>query len=388
MSNRILLAAESATCGQPDKLCDVLVDSILDTVLADDRFARVDLDAAVTRGMVFLAGEITTKSFVHLENETRRILSEAGYTDAETNFVASSVAVLSIIGEQSREVALTVDNKGAGNQCVCVGYASNEGRRMGLDIDLIPFPIWLAHRLTRRLEIAQRSDRYAALFPDGTSQVVVEYADGLPVSVLDVSVACHHRASVALAAVQSRIMAEVIDPILAELPPELVAQTRRRANHAGPFTVGGPAADLGQSARKGVSDNYGTACAFGGSSAVGKDPTKTDRAALYMARYLAKNVVLADLADRAEISLIYQFGERLPVSVQVNTFGTGRAPDAHIAKALREAVDLSCAGIVETLDLRRVKYEPFACGGYFGRTDQSAPWERGDLAPRLQTAID
>lgn len=381
----ILQAAESATCGQPDKLCDVIVENILDHILADDRFARVDLDAIATRGMIHLAGEITTRSWVHLEAMTRRILAEVGYIDPETQFVAGSVAVVALIGEQSPEIALVVDNKGAGNQCVCVGYATNEMEKIGIAGDYVPFAQWLAHRLTRRLEAVQFHDGFKTLYPDGTSQVVVEYADGVPVRVLDAAVACHHSRALPLERVRERLVAEVLDPVLAALPAGLIADTRRRPNHAGPFTVGGPAADLGQSARKGVSDTYGTACAFGGSSAVGKDPTKTDRAALYMSRYLAKNLVAAGLADRAEVSLIYVLGEGAPISVQVNTFGTGRESDARLADMLARSVDLTCAGIVEHLQLRRVRYAPFACGGYFGRTELDAPWERLDLTSALTT---
>jgi S-adenosylmethionine synthetase len=225
------------------------------------------------------------------------------------------------------------------------------------------------------------------LFPDGTSQVVVQYDDNLPSHVRSVAVASHHKREASLEKVRAELLGKVVDPVLALLPKFLTDKTERNANHAGSFTIGGPAADIGLSGRKGVHDTYGTACAFGGSSPVGKDPTKTDRAALYMARFLAKNLVAAGVARRAEIRLVYLFGQRDPISVQVDTYGTGKAEEPAIAQALSEIVDLSSPGIVETLKLWKVRYAPLSCGGCFGRTEFDPPWERLDLVEKIKTVL-
>jgi len=387
MNKKKLFVSESATCGQPDKLCDLIVDTILDRVLSEDRFARVDLDAMVSPGLIFLAGQLTTTTYINLQSAIRQVVTDVGYTHCETKFEAASIAVLTVIGEQSPEVHMVVDNKGAGNQCVCVGYATDEGRETGVDLGYMPLAQWLAHGLTRRLDRLRGEGRFPMLFPDGTSQVVVQYEDGVPSRVRSVALASHHLESAPLDKIRQELLDEVVEPILSELPASLTDKTEREVNHAGPFTVGGPAADVGLSGRKGVSDAYGTACAFGGSSPVGKDPTKTDRAGLCMARYLAKNLVAAGVAARAEIRLVYLLGKRNPLSVQVETFSTSKVDEPAVAQVLQDLVDLSSPGMVEHLQLRKVRYAPLACGGYFGRKDLDPPWERLDLAEDLKKAL-
>jgi S-adenosylmethionine synthetase len=387
MHSRKLFAAESATCGQPDKLCDLIVDTILDRVLAMDRFARVDLDAMAAPGMLFLAGQLSTKAYVGLEAIIRQVVRDVGYAGPDVNFNADSIAVLHVIGEQSHEVAAAVDNKGAGNQCVCVGYASGEGKRIGVDLDFMPLPQWLAHKLAMQLESVRKAGELPQILPDGTAQVVVHYENDLPTRVSSAGVCAHHKKSASIDEVRDILMVKVIDPVLNLLPDSMTQHTEKSANNAAAFTIGGPAADIGLSGRKSVSDTYGTACAFGGSSPVGKDPTKTDRAALYMARYLAKNLVAAGVAERIELRLIYSFGRRDPISVQVESFGTADISEMDISIALQKLVDLSSPGVVEHLRLRENTYAPLACGGFFGRTELASPWERLDLVDEIKKAL-
>ncbi|MCZ7584188.1 MAG: methionine adenosyltransferase [Deltaproteobacteria bacterium] len=387
MNSKKLFVAESATCGQPDKLCDLIVETILDRVLEDDRFARVDLDAMAAPGLLLVAGQLTTKAYLNIQGLVRDVVDGIGYNTCATNFEATSIAILTMIGEQSPEIHVVVDNKGAGNQGMGVGYATDEGRAVGVDLDFMPLPQWLAHRLTAALDRLRLDGKLPHLYADGTSQIVVQYDEGVPTRLRSAVLSAHHRSDAALEDVRRALRELVLDPILGDFPEQLTSGAEVLANPAGPFTVGGPAADIGLSGRKGVSDAYGTACAFGGSSPVGKDPTKTDRASVCMARYLAKNLVAAGIARRAEIRLVYLLGRRDPLSVQVDTFGTSSVDEPAIAQALAQLVDLSTPGMVEHLQLRKVRYAPTACGGTYGRPELDLPWERLDLVDALRSAL-
>jgi S-adenosylmethionine synthetase len=375
--------AESVTEGHPDKMCDILVDAVLDAVLARDRFARVEVDAMATRGLVLVSGEVTTKTWVDITKVVRESLCRIGYDDPALGFDCGSIAVLTVIEEQPADLALAVDRRGAGNQGVFVGFATDEHRSLAVDTNYMPLPTFLAHALARRLTDLRRSGEVPWLFPDGQTQVSVHYEDGVPVRITHATASGHHRAGRDVAEVRAVLREKVLEAVLA--PTGLVdAKTELLANPAGPFTIGGPMADVGISGRKQIVDHYGTICRHGGASLSGKDPTKTDRSASYMARYLAKNVVAAGLAGKCEVRLSYVIGVEQPVAVQVATFGTGAVPDERIAAALAERFDLSTAGIIELLNLRRPIFGPTACYGHFGRAGEDFTWERTDDAGDLR----
>ncbi len=382
-SKRLVLSAESVTCGQSNKLCDLIVDTILDRVLAEDHFARVDLDAVAAPGMVLVAGELTTKHYADIVGITREVVACAGYDSAELAFNARSIAVFNVLQEQSEEVALAVDRRGAGNQCVTIGYATNEAARVGLDTELMPLPIVTAHRLAKRLCEARTSGAMAGLHPDGQVQATFLYDDGVPVRLLNATVSGQHSAAATEKQIREGIMETVIKPVIGGLGEVDVQKAELLVNHAGLFVAGGPSSDVGVSGRSTVNDLYGAAVPTGGHALSGKDPTKTDRAATYMARHIAKCVVAANLADRCEVRLAYLFGREEPFSVQINTFGTGRTDaDADLAAAIHRAFDLTTPGIVEAFDLRRVKYAPLCCFGCVGRP--GAPWESVEPAAKLR----
>jgi S-adenosylmethionine synthetase len=385
-SKRLLLSAESVTCGQSNKLCDLIVDTILDRVLADDRFARVDLDAVAAPGLVLVAGELTTKSYVDLTGVVRETLAGAGYDNPEMPFSARSIAVLNVLQEQSEEVALAVDRRGAGNQCIAIGYATDEAKKVGLDTALMPLPIAVAHRLARKLTEARATRQIEGIHPDGQVQVTFMYDNNVPFRLLNATVSAQHSAKADDKQFREAVMENVIKPVIADLGQVETRKAELLVNHAGPFTSGGPISDVGISGRCAVMDLYGTAVPCGGQALSGKDPTKTDRAAVYMARHIAKCVVAAGIAERCEVRLAYLFGREAPVSVQVNTFGTGAGgADKDIAEAINRTFDLTTPGIVEHLDLRRVKYAPLCCFGHVGR--EGAPWEDVAAAARLREAM-
>lgn len=386
MSDLLIFSAESMTEGQPDKLCDLISDRILDEVLADDRFARIALDAMAAPGLVLLTGQLSTKSYVDLTGIVRQTVADVGYSKLVSRFDADSIAILTIVEEQSPDVALVVDKRGAGNQGIVVGYATNEGQKVSIDAELMPLPIWLAHRLALKLTDVRKNELADLLRPDGHSQVTLAYDEqGLPLHLFNVTVSNMHDKKRQLDDVREAIKEQVIRPVLDKFP-QIVDKdkTQVRVNPGGAFTLGGPLADTGLTGRKTISDTYGTACANGGSALSGKDPTKTDRSATYMARYIAKNVVAAELADKLEVRIAYLFGIEEPISLQVDSFGTGKIPDKQIASVIRKTFDMTTPGIIETLNLRKVKYAKSACYGAFGREIEEFPWEKTDMAATLR----
>jgi S-adenosylmethionine synthetase len=385
-SRKLVRSAESVTAGQSDKLCDIIVDTILDNVLASDRFARVDLDAMAAPGLVLVAGELSTKAYVDITGTVRRVLEEIGYDNTALRFCARSIAVLNILQEQSEEIALAVDRRGAGNQGILIGYATNETAKVNIDTELMPLPIFVAHRLAERLTKVRATGEARGLYPDGQIQSTFLHEESTPIRLLNATICAHHDPAFDKD-VREVVMEMVLKPTIAELGDVAVDEAELLVNPAGPFTRGGPDADVGMSGRMTATDLYGAAAPCGDLSLSGKDPTKTDRAATYMARHLAKNVVAADLADRCEVCLAYLFGRPDPISIQVNTFATGKLGlDKDLAAALRKVFDLSTAGIVEHLDLWRVAYAPLCCYGHVGRI--GAPWEEVTHGAEIRTAIE
>jgi len=377
-SKSLVFSAESATCGHSNKMCDLIVDTILDRVLAEDRFARVDLQASALPGLVLVSGELTTKTYIDIAGTVREVVAAVGYANPEIPFNSRSIAVLNLLQEQSNEIALAVDRRGAGNQGIVIGYATDEAAALGVDANLMPLPIYTAHQLVRQLCEARHNKEIKGLYPDGQVQVTFLYENGIPIRLLNATVSAQHSRRVDAALFGEAVAELVLKPVVKHLGKVDAKSAELLVNHSGPFTTGGPDADVGMSGRMTVMDLYGTAVPTGGKSLSGKDPTKTDRAATYMARHLAKCVVAAGLASRCEIRLAYLFGREKPVSVQVNTFGTGKAgSDKRVAELIDKVFDLTTPGIVEHLNLRKVRYAPICCFGHVGRPD--VPWE--DTAP-------
>ncbi len=377
--------AESVTAGHADKLCDQIADAILDDILTHDRFARVACEVLVTTGMVVVTGQITTKCWVDISGIVRRTIARVGYNDPVIGFDHASCAVVVLLEEQSGDVALGVDRKGAGDQGVCVGFATDEGARLPVDTALMPVPAYLANRLAERLEAIRHEGRLDYLYPDGKVQVSIRYADDRPVALTDVVVSAHHHEGADLARLRRDLKRLVIKPVLG--PTGLLGKdTTLWINPVGPFAEGGPRADTGLTGRKITVDCYGDACAHGGSAFSGKDPTKPDRTGSYGARWAAKNLVAAGLARRCAVELAYVIGHPRPVAVSVDTFGTGKLPDDALAALLAAEFDFSPAGIIEDLDLRRPIYGPTAVYGHFGRPGLDLPWERLDRVDALKAA--
>ena len=386
---RTVFTSESVTEGHPDKLCDQISDAVLDAILAQDPMARVACETCATTGLVQVMGEITTTSYVAIDEIARQVIRDIGYTSSELCFDGNSCAVLTAVHSQSPDIAMGVDNAletregeeastGAGDQGMMFGYACNETP------ELMPMPISLAHQLTRRLSEVRKNGTLPWLRPDGKSQVTVVYEDGKPVAVDTVVISAQHDESVTRQQLEDGLMNEVIRKvILADLWQE---NTRVFLNPTGRFVLGGPAGDTGLTGRKIIVDTYGGYARHGGGAFSGKDPSKVDRSACYAARYVAKNVVAAGLADQCEVALAYAIGVAQPVSVQVNTFGTGKLPEDQLGKLLNETFDLSPDGIIRMLDLRRPIYRQTAAYGHFGRTDVDLPWERTDKAELLKKA--
>jgi len=381
-----LFTSESVSEGHPDKVCDQISDAVLDAILAQDSESRVACETMVSRGFVVMAGEITTKAQIDYQETARRVIREIGYDDPEVGFDSNSCAVLTSIQQQSRDIALGVDShtsqskeQGAGDQGMMFGYACNETDA------LMPFPIHYSHRVLEALAKARKEKRFAFLRPDSKSQLTVEYdADNRPKRIHTVVISHQHRADVGsdeLAAALKTVALEV-------LPGEMVdADTRWFLNPTGRFVEGGPKADCGLTGRKIIVDTYGGMGRHGGGAFSGKDPSKVDRSAAYMARYIAKNVVAAELADRCEVQLAYAIGVAEPVSVLVDTFGTARADEARIGDAIRDVFSLTPRGIIDALDLLRPIYRQTAAYGHFGREEPDFTWERTDRAEALATAV-
>ncbi|AVK95803.1 methionine adenosyltransferase [Lysinibacillus sphaericus] len=393
MTNRRLFTSESVTEGHPDKICDQISDAILDAILTEDPNARVACETTVTTGLVLVAGEITTSTYVDIKGIVRDTVAEIGYTRGKYGFDAENLAVLVAIGEQSPDIAQGVDQAlearegsmtdedieaiGAGDQGLMFGYACNETP------ELMPLPISLAHKLARRLTEVRKSGELAYLRPDGKTQVTIEYDENnVPVRVDTIVISTQHDEEATLEQIQADLKALVIAPVV---PSELLdAQTKYFINPTGRFVIGGPKGDAGLTGRKIIVDTYGGYARHGGGAFSGKDATKVDRSAAYAARYVAKNIVAAGLAERAEVQLAYAIGVAQPVSIAVDTFGTGRVSESEIVKWVRELFDLRPAGIIKMLDLRRPIYKQTAAYGHFGRTDLNVPWENTDKADALR----
>ncbi|MEK5232946.1 methionine adenosyltransferase [Lysinibacillus sp. FSL K6-0232] len=393
MTNRRLFTSESVTEGHPDKICDQISDAILDAILTEDPNARVACETTVTTGLVLVAGEITTSTYVDIKGIVRDTVAEIGYTRGKYGFDAENLAVLVAIGEQSPDIAQGVDQAlearegsmtdadieaiGAGDQGLMFGYACNETP------ELMPLPISLAHKLARRLTAVRKSGELAYLRPDGKTQVTVEYDEhNIPVRVDTIVISTQHDEEVTLEQIQADLKEFVIAPVV---PSELLdANTKYFINPTGRFVIGGPKGDAGLTGRKIIVDTYGGYARHGGGAFSGKDATKVDRSAAYAARYVAKNIVAAGLAERAEVQLAYAIGVAQPVSIAVDTFGTGKVKESYIVEWVRELFDLRPAGIIKMLDLRRPIYKQTAAYGHFGRTDLDVPWEQTDKADALR----
>lgn len=373
-----VFTSESVTDGHPDKIADQISDAILDAVLGDDPAGRVACETLVTTGLAMIAGEISTETYVDFPALVRETIREIGYTRAKFGFDSETCAVLSSIDPQSPDIAMGVDTGGAGDQGLMFGFACDETEV------LMPMPIVLAHQLTRRLRDARREGALEWLRPDGKSQVSVEYEGGEPVRVEAVVVSSQHAEEVAIDEVREQIRTQIIERVIPA--PLIDDQTKVYVNPTGRFVIGGPQGDCGLTGRKIIVDTYGGVGSHGGGAFSGKDPSKVDRSASYRARHVAKNVVAAGLARRCEVQFAYAIGVVDPVSVMVDTFGSGQVPDAVIARAIREVFDLTPGGIIAELDLRRPIYKATAAFGHFGREEPGFTWERRDRVEDLKNA--
>ena len=382
-----VFTSESVTEGHPDKLCDQISDAVLDALLTQDPNARVACETCATTGLVMVMGEVTTSAYVAIDELARQVVRDIGYTSDALGFSADSCAVMTSIHSQSPDISMGVDRAlesrgtdsaqtGAGDQGMMFGFACDETP------ELMPLPISLAHGLTRRLARMRKDGSLPFLRPDGKAQVTVVYEDGRPVAVDSVVLSAQHDERVSQKDLHDALLSGVIRAVI---PPQMwTPRTRVLINPTGRFVLGGPAGDTGLTGRKIIVDTYGGYARHGGGAFSGKDPSKVDRSASYAARYVAKNLVAARLATRCEIALAYAIGVAQPVSVQVNTFGTGRLDDEHLGREIRERFDLSPDGIIRALGLRRPLYRPTAAYGHFGRTDLDLPWERTDRADELR----
>jgi S-adenosylmethionine synthetase len=378
---RYLFTSESVSEGHPDKICDQISDAILDELLRQDKYSRVACEAFVTTGMALVGGEITTKGYIEVQDVVREVIRSIGYTKAEYRFDADSCSVMSTIHSQSPDIARGVDTGGAGDQGMMFGYACSETP------ELMPMPIMYAHKLALRLaNIRKRQPKLMPyLRPDGKTQVTVEY-DGRRVNrIHTVLVSTQHDGDVS----QRRIREDVVDHVVRHVIPDhlLDAKTRYLVNPTGRFEIGGPHGDSGLTGRKIIVDTYGGSAPHGGGSFSGKDPTKVDRSAAYAARHLAKNIVAAGLATECQIQVAYAIGVREPISINVQSFGTGAIPDQEIAGIIMKEVDLTPRGIIKRLDLLRPIYRKTAAYGHFGRDEKEFTWEKLDLVKTLQKAI-
>ncbi len=388
---KVLFTSESVTEGHPDKMCDLISDSILDAILEQDPMARVACETSTTTGLVLVMGEITTEGYVDFQTIVRDTVNEIGYDRAKFGFDCQTCAVISSIHEQSPDIALGVDKSleakngdtdkydiGAGDQGMVFGYACDE------TCELMPLPISLAHTLARKLTEVRKNGTLDYLRPDGKTQVTVEYHDDVPVRVDAIVVSSQHAPEVDLVTIREDIVEKVIKPCV---PAHLLDdKTKVFVNPTGRFVVGGPQGDSGLTGRKIIVDTYGGYARHGGGAFSGKDPTKVDRSAAYAARYVAKNVVAAGLAKKCEVQIAYAIGVAKPVSVMIDTFGTGSVSDDIISKAVLEVFDLRPAAIIEMLDLRRPIYKQLAAYGHFGREDLDVVWERKDKVDALKAA--
>jgi S-adenosylmethionine synthetase len=376
--HRHLFTSESVTEGHPDKVADHISDAVLDAVLAQDPTARVACEVLVTTGICAVAGEITTTAHIDVPSIARKTIADIGYTDAAFGFDAKTCGVLNLIQTQSPDIAMGVDTGGAGDQGLMFGYACNETP------ELMPLPIQMAHRLCEKLSKVRRAGTLKYLRPDGKSQVSVEYVAGKPTRIDAVVISTQHGDDVSTEQLRADVRKFVIDPVI---PQNMVdANTKYHINPTGRFVIGGPHGDTGLTGRKIIVDSYGGMGRHGGGAFSGKDPTKVDRSACYMARYIAKNIVASGLASRAEVQLAYAIGVAEPVSVMVNSFGTGAIPEDAMEDLIRATFPLTPKGIIDHLKLRRPIYQKTAAFGHFGRTDDTFTWEKTDKADALASA--
>jgi len=390
---KVLFTSESVTEGHPDKICDQVSDAILDEILKVDPVARVACETLTTTGIVMVVGEITTSQYVDIQSIVRNVLKEIGYTRAKFGFDASTCSVVTSINEQSRDIALGVDSAleykngnedkynsvGAGDQGMMFGYACTETD------EFMPLPITLAHKLSKRLSYVRKNDILGYLRPDGKSQVTVEYIDGVPSRIEAIVVSTQHSPSVKLEQIQKDIKEFVIDEVI---PEYLIDEnTKIYVNPTGRFEIGGPMGDSGLTGRKLIVDTYGGFGRHGGGAFSGKDPTKVDRSATYMARYIAKNIVASGICEKLEIGISYAIGVAKPLSIYVDTFGTGKISDDRIIEIINKVFDLRPAAIIDTLDLRRPIYRQISAYGHFGRNDLDLPWEKLDKVEDIKKLI-
>jgi S-adenosylmethionine synthetase len=387
---RHLFTSESVTEGHPDKIADQISDAVLDAILTKDPAARVACETLVTTGLAVVAGEITTDTYVHIPEIVRGTIQRIGYTDATFGFDSNTCAVMSTIDKQSPDIAQGVDTGGAGDQGMMFGYATNETE------ELMPLPIVLAHRITQRLSLCRKGGDLAWLRPDGKAQVTVVYEGDRPVAVDTVVVSTQHAETVSHQDIREAVIEEIILP---SIPKELrTGEVKYHINPTGRFVIGGPQGDAGLTGRKIIVDTYGGMGRHGGGAFSGKDPSKVDRSACYAARWVAKNVVAAGLARRCEVQVAYAIGVARPVSIMVDTFGTGTVPDARITEAVERVFDLTPKGIIDALDLRKPIYRSTAAYGHFGRAPETVEngtgasktlfsWERTDRVDELRNAL-
>lgn len=392
--NKVLFTSESVTEGHPDKICDQISDAVLDAILEQDKLARVACETVVTTGMIMCMGEITTKAKIDIPKIARNVVIDIGYDRAKYGFDGHTCSVLTSIDEQSPDIAMGVNEaleyrndgsenddfaNGAGDQGIMFGYACNETK------ELMPLPISLAHKLSLKLTEVRKDGTLRYLRPDGKSQVTVEYDDGKPTRVDAVVVSSQHSADISLEQIRQDIIDFVVKPVI---PAELIdADTKYFINPTGRFVVGGPQGDSGLTGRKLIVDTYGGYSRHGGGAFSGKDPTKVDRSAAYAARYIAKNIVAAGLADKCEVQLAYAIGVAQPVSILVDTFGTGTVEESAISDAVKKVFDLRPAAIIELLDLRKPQYRRLAAYGHMGREELGVAWEKTDKAEAIKAAL-
>ena len=375
-SMRHIFTSESVTEGHPDKMADQISDAVLDAVLTDDPTGRVACEVLITTGICVVSGEITTTTYVDVPRLARSVIHDIGFCDASFGFDAKTCGILNTIQSQSPDIAMGVDTGGAGDQGLMFGYACNETP------ELMPLPIMLAHKLVRQLSEVRRSGKLDFLRPDGKSQVSIEYVNGKPKRVDAVVVSTQHHDSVTTEKLRTAVKKHVIDAVI---PSSMVdSSTKYHINPTGRFVIGGPHGDTGLTGRKIIVDTYGGMGRHGGGAFSGKDPTKVDRSACYMARYVAKNLVAAGLAERCEVQLAYAIGVAEPVSVNVNTFGTGVVEEERLVELVREQFPLTPKGMIDHLKLRRPIYRKTAAFGHFGRTEDTFSWEATDKAEALR----